>query len=516
MVQQRSPSSDRGSQALVKASSPDSSALALSPKAQSKGSHTNANGFDRSKASPLRMDLWVKVALLAIASMLPILTIGAVTYQFGAQQIATTQVREAGNPPSSEQGQKLLLTLLAGTGALALLTGLIVAYLAQKSMRSTLDESFPSATKAIQGNMSERLQVATVAFENLHTKTSEDEIYTSIVKDVRQILEIDRVIIYGLDDNLKEVVLAESVAPGWTHTIGSYIPDPCFEARYIEKYRNGRFKAIDDIHAEGLSPCYLEQLEAVEVKALIVAPIVSEDNLLGLLIGHQCADSRVWKDFEMQWFKQIAAQVGFTVGNLKLATQNKTLQQQAKTQVQWMQYFTKTVQNIWAVSEPNDIFNTTVRNVRNILDVDRVVVYGLDQQFQEVIIAESIVPDWPSAIGTHIPDPCFQARYLDKYEKGRVKSIANIYEANLSPCYIEQLAVLKVKALLTAPIVHGGRLVGLLIAHQCYGVRDWQRFEIEWFTQIAAQVGLALDHLQPQASTLTPPLGEGYPLSDWV
>jgi methyl-accepting chemotaxis protein PixJ len=522
MVQQGSPTPDRGSKALVQVdsqpantASSSNSALALSSSTQSKRAQASNEAKPlQSKAASLKMDAWVKVALLAIASMLPILTIGVVTYQFGTQRIATIQVRDASTVKPSGQAQKLLLPLLTGTGALALLTGMIVAYLAQKSMRATLNASFPSATQAVQETMSARLQVATTAFETLYTQSNEDEIYTHIVKDVRRILAIDRVIVYGLNHNLKEVVLAESIAPKWTHIIGSYIPDPCFQARYIEKYQGGRFKAINDIYAEGLSPCYLGQLEAIDVKALIVAPIVDEDTLLGLLIGHQCSGPRIWRDFEVQWFRQIAAQVGFSIGNLKLASHNEALQQQAKTQVQWMQLFTKMVHNIWTLSDPNDIFNTTVRDVRNVLDVDRVVVYGLDQQFQEVIIAESILPDWPSAIGTHIPDPCFQARYLDRYQKGRVKAIENIYEANLSPCYIEQLAVLKVKALLTAPIVNRDRLVGLLIAHQCYGARDWQNFEIEWFTQIAAQVGLALSHTQPQVPVSS--ADDRHSISDWL
>ncbi|MEO0378299.1 MAG: GAF domain-containing protein, partial [Cyanobacteria bacterium P01_A01_bin.17] len=391
-----------------------------------------------SQAPPSGRDsgLWTKVLLLAIASMLPILAIGAATYNFGAQELAsrTRQISDTGtsDPATERQKQKLLFTLITGTGALALLTGAIVAYLAQRSMRSAIDTSRPNFSKTVQETLSERLQVATTTFDNIHDKLSEEEIYASIVKDVRQVLELDRVIVYGLNESLKEVVISEDVSPDWTPAIGAYIPDPCFEARYIERYRNGRVKAINDIYTEGLSPCYIEQLEALDVRGLVVAPIVITDNLQGLLIGHQCAAPRTWQEFEVQWFKQIAAQVGFTIANLKLAVKNESLQQQANTQVRWMQLFTETVKNIWNLNEPKEIFNTTVRHVRNVLDADRVVVYGLSEQAQEVVIAESIVPDWPSALSTHIPDPCFQARYLEKYQKGRVKAIEDIYKANLS------------------------------------------------------------------------------------
>ena len=460
--------------------------------------------------------LWTKVILLAIASMLPILAIGAATYNFGVLELAsrTTQSQDADtpNPASEGQKQKLFLTLITGTGALALLTGAIVAYLAQRSMRSAVDETFANLPQAAQETLSERLQAVNTTLDNMHDKVTEEEIYASIVKDVRQALELDRVVVYGLNENLKEVVIAESVAAEYTAAIGTYIPDPCFETRYIERYSNGRIKAIDDIYAGDLSPCYIEQLEVLEVRGLVIAPIVCDESLQGLLIGHQCSAPRPWQESEVQWFKQIATQVGFTISNLKLSAQHKNLQQEANTQVRWMQLFTETVQSIWEQQEQSDIFNTAVRNIRNVFEVDRVLVYGLNSQSQETVIAESIVPDWPSALNRHIPDPCFQTRYLEKYQKGRVKAVDNIYEANLSPCHIDQLADFKVKAFMTAPIVKQDQLVGLLIAHQCYGARTWKEFEIQWFTQIATQIGLALDKSQNSEEEII----EQYPVTDWA
>jgi methyl-accepting chemotaxis protein PixJ len=66
----------------------------------------------------------------------------------------------------------------------------------------------------------------------------------------------------------------------------------------------------------------------------------------------------------------------------------------------------------------------------------------------------------------------------------------------MSQCYVEQLAKLEVKANLVTPIIHQGKLLGLLVAHQCSDIRQWQQAEIRWMTQIATQVGLALDNAQ--------------------
>ena len=72
----------------------------------------------------------------------------------------------------------------------------------------------------------------------------------------------------------------------------------------------------------------------------------------------------------------------------------------------------------------------------------------------------------------------------------------NIYDANMTDCYLEQLEKLEVKANLVAPILHEQKLFGLLIAHQCSEPRSWQQYEIRWLTQIAQQVGFALDNAE--------------------
>ena len=64
----------------------------------------------------------------------------------------------------------------------------------------------------------------------------------------------------------------------------------------------------------------------------------------------------------------------------------------------------------------------------------------------------------------------------------------------MTTCYLEQLEKLEVKANLVTPILNEGKLFGLLVAHQCSSPRVWQQYEIRWVTQIATQVGFALDN----------------------
>uniref|UniRef100_UPI0011778769 GAF domain-containing protein n=1 Tax=Calothrix rhizosoleniae TaxID=888997 RepID=UPI0011778769 len=169
-------------------------------------------------------------------------------------------------------------------------------------------------------------------------------------------------------------------------------------------------------------------------------------------------------------------------------------QQLANLHVEWTNSFTDVVRLIRASVEQEDILETATEEIRRVIGCDRIIVYGLNPESEGVVIAESVAPGFTKAFGLIIEDPCFAARYIEQYQNGRVKATDNIYEANLTPCYIEQLENLEVKAHLVAPILNQGELFGLLVAHQCSQTRHWQEHEIRWFSQMAMQVGFALDN----------------------
>ncbi|MDJ0676351.1 MAG: GAF domain-containing protein [Calothrix sp. MO_167.B42] len=335
----------------------------------------------------------------------------------------------------------------------------------------------------------------------IRTCVNQEDILATATEEIRRVIGCDRIVVYGLNPESQGVVIAESVAPDLTQALGMTIEDPCFAARYIEKYQNGRVKATDNIYEANLTPCYIEQLEKLEVKGHLVAPIVNQGELFGLLVAHECSGPRHWQGEEVRWFSQIAMQVGFALDYAKVVAEAGNLRQQMDVESQWAQYFTDTVQLIRQSLKSEDVLKTATEEVRRILACDRVVIYGLKSDSEGEIIAESVVPGFIQALGMIIQDPCFAARYMEKYQNGRVRATDNIYKTNFTPCYIEQLEKLQVKGNLVAPILNQGELLGLLVAHQCSGPRHWQEYEIRWFSQIAMQVGFALDHAKVLAET---------------
>ncbi|MCV3212083.1 methyl-accepting chemotaxis protein [Plectonema radiosum NIES-515] len=139
------------------------------------------------------------------------------------------------------------------------------------------------------------------------------------------------------------------------------------------------------------------------------------------------------------------------------------------------------------------ILNAAVTTVQAALEADRVIVYKFDENWQGKIIAESLNPEFPVALGAEIADPCFANNYVEKYQKGRVQALTNIYAADLTDCHLAQLEQFAVKANLVAPILINNKLYGLLIAHQCSRPRQWQELEINLLRQVAIPIGYALE-----------------------
>ncbi|MEM1395788.1 MAG: GAF domain-containing protein, partial [Cyanobacteria bacterium P01_H01_bin.150] len=328
-----------------------------------------------------------------------------------------------------------------------------------------------------------------------------EDILKTATEEVRRVLDCDRVVVYSLNESEQGVVTAESVSPRFSKILGTVIIDPCFEAKYIEKYQNGRVKVISNIYEANLNPCHIEQLERLEIKANLVAPIINEGQLLGLLVANQCSQPRYWQEYEIRYFSQIAMQVGFALDNANVLAEVANLKKQADIDAVWTQYFNDTVKLIRQSLNRENILKIATEEVRRILDCERVVVYSLNDEEQGVVTAESVSPRFTKILGATIIDPCFEAKYIEKYQNGRVKAISNIYEANLTRCHIEQLERLEIKANLVAPIINEGKLLGLLVANQCSRFRDWLSHEIKYFSQIAMQVGFGLDNADVLAET---------------
>ncbi|ULP71269.1 PAS domain-containing sensor histidine kinase [Nodularia sphaerocarpa] len=180
-------------------------------------------------------------------------------------------------------------------------------------------------------------------------------------------------------------------------------------------------------------------------------------------------------------------------------TERKQAELAFKAQAEREQLMRTVAQRIRQSLNLQEILNTTVEEVRNLLRVDRVVVYQFAPDMSGTIVAESVGAGWTVALGVKIEDTCFQTGGGVEYRQGRKRAIANIYDAGLSDCHLHLLEQFEVQANLVVPILlkideenTGACLWGLLVAHQCSSKRDWEDHQLDLLDQLTVQIAIAI------------------------
>ena len=145
------------------------------------------------------------------------------------------------------------------------------------------------------------------------------------------------------------------------------------------------------------------------------------------------------------------------------------------------------------------IFKSTATEVRQLLNADRVAIFRFysgsgfdDGEF----VSEDVLPEFDSAKSVKVQDRCFGEQYARHYEQGKIQVISDIYSAGLSDCHIAVLSQFKVRANLIVPLIRTNKLWGLLCIHQCLKPRHWQEDEIEFVSQIAVHLGVAIQQAE--------------------
>jgi methyl-accepting chemotaxis protein PixJ len=328
-----------------------------------------------------------------------------------------------------------------------------------------------------QKKEAEQLKQFSHTFISIRQPTNTENLLNTTVKQVRQALEVERVVIYSYTHQNEGNVLAESCDGALNNSQRLNIPN-IYAAKKWDNYASDRVLVINSFNDLELASEDLYLIEQLAVKACLIAPIPKDEQIFGFLIVHECVEPRIWQPQEINFIRQLALQIGDSLERISLledaeATKNLAIH----------------LSNSW---DTEKIYNLAVQDIRQGLKADRVVIYQFDTDWYGKFLAESVVAGFPCAMGVELYEPCL-ADYVNKYQLGKVQATNDIYQASFTKCYIQQLETFAVKANLVAPIIVGGKLLGLLIAHQCSRPRNWQKSEIELFEQFSRLLGLALE-----------------------
>lgn len=183
-------------------------------------------------------------------------------------------------------------------------------------------------------------------------------------------------------------------------------------------------------------------------------------------------------------------------GYIQDITPRKHMEALLEREMQQERMITLIDHRIMASLDLETILQTTVDDVRQFLDTDRVLVYRLNPDWSGVVMTESVGPEWMPLLSQTITDSCFVRTQGKGYHDNHVNVVNDVYAVGFSACHLGLLAWMQVRAKLVVPIVQDDHLWGLLIAHHCQGPRQWQESESRLLQQLAHQLALAIQHAE--------------------
>ncbi len=234
----------------------------------------------------------------------------------------------------SVQNYELLLKRVDGTYFWAIASFQYLSFHGESAILAV----FSDITKRKQAELvfkaqAEREQLMGTVAQRIRQSLNLQDILNTTVEEVRDLLRVDRVVVYQFAPDMSGTIVAESVGAGWTVALGVKIEDTCFQTGGGVEYRQGCKRAIANIYEAGLTDCHLHLLEQFEVKANLVVPIllkIDEENtgscLWGLLVAHQCSSSRDWEDNQLDLLDQLTVQIA-------IAIQQSSIYQQAQNEI---------------------------------------------------------------------------------------------------------------------------------------------------------------------------------------
>lgn len=143
-----------------------------------------------------------------------------------------------------------------------------------------------------------------------------------------------------------------------------------------------------------------------------------------------------------------------------------------------------------------DILQTTVTEVRQFLQTDRVFI-ALNHPLKGArILAESVESGYPSVFDSEIEDPKVIEEMKRLLTTEKIRIIEDTQQADVCVQLKAHYQKYQTQATLAVPIILGHELFGALIANQCRSVRQWQGMDIDLLQQVSEHVAIAIQQAQ--------------------
>jgi PAS domain S-box-containing protein len=274
-----------------------------------------------------------------------------------------------------------------------------------------------------------------------------EEVLTTTVAEVRKFLACDRVLIYRLWGDGTGSAITETVLPPYPAILGQTFPEEVFPSEYHQAYAQGKIRTITNVDQADVEPCLAEFVQQFGVKAKLVVPIIQEirsqesgihnfpslphspnspssPHLWGLLIAHQCSQTRQWQHDEIELMKQLATQVAIAIRQSELYQQLQQFNAELERRVQ---------QRTEELAKTNDTLRHTNQTLQSLIAASPRAIFTLDLQEQVKIwnpAAERMF-GWSEAEVIDRPNPIISEDNSEEYQAIKQSVLQGITPSSL-------------------------------------------------------------------------------------
>jgi methyl-accepting chemotaxis protein PixJ len=443
----------------------------------------------------------------------------------GMQQLPWVAVASIDEEAAYSTLSGLLLTILAGAGLTGLFTVALATLLADRTTKP-IQAAAQAVEKIGQGDFNNRVAVTSedeigklggninlMASQiqglllDQSEQTKRTELYAQISRarttedleaplsqvllEARQILKADRLVVYRFMADTRGYIAGESYGAGGSSAMAEQVNDPCIPDELLAAYAKGRTMANDNMADTNYHSDHYSLLVRLNIKANLIVPIVQNGNLLGLLIAHHCQTPHAWQEWETIYLTKFAEQIGISLSGFTISERGQ-LEAARQRDKAVREQLLATISRAQTSQDMTTPLGYILEEGRAKLKADRVVVYRFFPTYGGHVAGEAIVPGFMSALGDKIEDACIPQELMEAYGNGRTMATNDLMESDCHPDRQQLLARLQVKSSLIVPIRQGNNVLGLLIAHHCHNIHQWEEWETEYLTEFSLPIASCL------------------------
>ncbi len=282
-------------------------------------------------------------------------------------------------------------------------------------------------------------------------------------------------------------IAGESFGSGGSSAMAEQVNDPCIPEELLSAYAKGRIIANDSVTESNYHPDHKSLLTRLNIKSNLIVPIVQNGNLLGLLVAHHCQQTHAWQEWESIYMTKFAEQIGISLSGFTISERGQldAAKQRDKAVREQLLSSISRAQTTQEMATP---LAYILEEARTKLVADRVAIYRFFPGYDGHIVGEAVLPGVVSAFGERIEDTAIAQELIDGYRAGQATAIDDVMASDYTADRQQLFAKLQVKSNLVVPILQGNNLLGLLVAHHCKQIHQWQGSEVNYLTEFALPI----------------------------